>query len=75
MGAFGLILYTVSRNRFVLSGISDMFFIKTLDPDLIKNIDDHVEEDKKVEPKATLGLANVEPKSPVGKLNLGTLSL
>jgi hypothetical protein len=35
VGTFGLMLYTVAKNRFVLSAISDMFLIKTLDPDLI----------------------------------------
>ena len=33
---FGLILYSVAKNNFVVSAISKLFLINTKDPDLIK---------------------------------------
>ena len=36
VGTFGLFIYSVAKNRFVLSSIASMFLIKTLDPDLIE---------------------------------------
>ena len=32
---FGIVLYSVAKHRFVLSAISNMYFINTKDPDFI----------------------------------------
>ena len=50
VGAFGLFLYSVAKNRFVLSAISSMFLIKTLDPDLMDKVE--IIDDSKINLKA-----------------------
>jgi hypothetical protein len=35
-GFIGFFVYSIAKNRFVLSSIAEMFLIKTLDPDLME---------------------------------------
>tara|TARA_B110000285_G_C14773105_1_gene444934 strand:+ start:37 stop:315 length:279 start_codon:yes stop_codon:yes gene_type:complete len=50
VGICGLFLYSVAKNRFVLSAISHYFLIKTVDPDLIdyQMTSHNTHEDEKV---------------------------
>ena len=53
IGFFGIFLYSVSKNKFVISAISKMFLIKTFDPNLFtKTVTNLQETDDTIDLKA-----------------------